>query len=33
MTYDKNGNDEGGAVKFAALMKDLDLSAADFLVI
>ena len=33
LTYDKNGDDKGGAVKFAVLAKDLDLSAADFLVI
>ena len=33
LTYDKNGDDKGGAVKFAVLQKDLDLSAADFLVI
>ncbi len=33
LVYDKNGDDRGGAIKFAVLDKDLDLGKADFLVI
>ncbi len=33
LTYDKNGDKKGGAVKVAVLDKGLDLSEADFLVI
>ena len=33
LVYDKNGDDQGGAMKFAVLDKGLDLSKADFFVI
>jgi Ca2+-binding RTX toxin-like protein len=33
LTYDRNGDDKGGAVKFAVLDKGLDLTSADFFVI